>query len=65
MGDYDADFRVNALSVAGVAVPYRYDDDGLLVGAGAEVLARLPSTSQLDVALQPDVSESRFSQPTV
>ena len=40
--DYDADFKVSEVTVAGVAIPYGHDLDGLLVSAGDLSLTRDP-----------------------
>lgn len=44
---YDSDFRVTSLAVNGTPVTYSYDDDGLLIRAGALSLTRSPATGQL------------------
>jgi RHS repeat-associated protein len=44
---YDSNFRVTSQTVGGVAVPSAYDDDGLPVKVGDAVLARNPTTGQV------------------
>lgn len=44
---YNTDFRINQLTVNGVATAYAYDADGLLTGAGALALSRDPGHGAL------------------
>jgi RHS repeat-associated protein len=44
---YDNDFRVTGLAVNGTSVPFNYDADSLLTGAGAMTLTRSPQNGLL------------------